>query len=34
LQVQCTIALVSDAQTEGKVSVSPKSWLPRSNRKT
>jgi len=32
--MQCTIALVSDAQTEGKVSVTPKSWLPRNNRKT
>jgi len=35
VQMQCKIALVSDAQTEGKkVSVSPKSWLPRNNRKT
>jgi len=32
--MQCTITLVSDAQTEGKVSVTPKSWLPRNNRKT
>jgi len=32
--MQCTIALVSDAQTEGTLSVSPKSLLPRSNRKT
>jgi len=31
--MQCTIALVSDAQTEGKVPVTPKSWLPRNNRK-
>jgi len=31
--MQCTIALVSDAQTEGKVSVTLKSWLPRNNRK-
>jgi len=29
-----TIILVSDAQTEGKVSVTPKSQLPRNNRKT
>jgi len=26
VQIQCTIALVSDAQTEGKVSVMHKSW--------
>jgi len=32
--VYCTIALVSDAQTDGKVSVSHKSWLPCDNRKT
>jgi len=33
--MQCTIALVSDdAQTEGKVSVAPQSWLPCNNRKT
>jgi len=25
-QMQCIIALVSHAQTEGKVSVTPKSW--------
>jgi len=25
---------LSDAQTEGKVSVTPKSWLSRNNRKT
>jgi len=31
--MQCTITL-SDTQTEGKVSVAPKSWLPRNNRKT
>jgi len=31
VQMQCTIAF--DAQTEGKVSVTPKSWLPRINRK-
>jgi len=34
VQIQYTIALVSDAQTEAKVSVMPKSWLPRNNRKT
>jgi len=28
------IALVRDAQTEGKVSITPKSWLPCNNRKT
>jgi len=33
VQIQCTVALVSDAQTEGKVSVTPKSWLSRNNRK-
>jgi len=33
VQIQCTIALASDAQTEGKVSVTPRSWLPRNNRK-
>jgi len=33
MQIQCTIALASDAQTEGKVSVTPRSWLPRNNRK-
>jgi len=32
--MQCTITLVSDAQTEGKVSVTPKWWLSRNNRKT
>ena len=32
--MQCTIALASNAQTERKVSVTPKSWLPRKNRKT
>jgi len=32
--MQFIIALVSDAQTEGKVSVTPKSLLPRNNRKT
>ena len=32
--VQPTIACVSDAQAEGKVSVSHKSWLRRNNRKT
>ena len=32
--MQCNIAFVSDAHTEGKVSVTPKSWLPRNNRKT
>jgi len=32
--MQRTITLVSDAQTEGKVSVTPKSWLPCNNRKT
>jgi len=33
--MQCTIALVSDAQIlEGKESVAPKSRLPRNNRKT
>jgi len=34
VQIQSTITLVSDAQTEGKVSVTPKSWLPRNNTKT
>jgi len=34
VQTQCTIALVSDAQIEGKVSVTPKSRLARNNRKT
>jgi len=35
VQMQCTIALVrDDALTEGKVSVTPKSWLIRNNRKT
>jgi len=34
VQMQCTIAVVSDAQTEGRVSVTPKSWLPRNNTKT
>ena len=34
VQMQCTIALVNDAQTEGKVSVTHKSSLPRNNRKT
>ena len=34
VQMQCTIGLVSDAQTEGKMSVTPKSWLSRNNRKT
>jgi len=33
VQIQWTIALVSDAQTEGKVSVTPKSWLPSNNMK-
>jgi len=32
--MQCTIALVSDAQAEGNVSVTPKWWLPHNNRKT
>ena len=34
--MQCTIALVSNTQTDGKVSVilTPKSWLLRNNRKT
>ena len=33
--MQYTIALVSDAQTESKVSITPKSWWsPRDNRKT
>ena len=31
--ILATIAFVSDAQTEGKVFVSHKSWLPRNNRK-
>jgi len=30
----CTIAIVSDSQTEGKGSVTPKSWLSSNNRKT
>ena len=34
VHMQCTIALVSDAQTERKVSVTPKSWLPCNDRKT
>jgi len=34
MQCRRTFPLVSDAQTEGKVSVTPKSWLPRNNRKT
>ena len=34
VQIQCTITLVSDAQTEGKVSGTPKSWLPCNNGKT
>ena len=34
MQIQCTIALVSDAQIEGKVSVTPKSRLARNIRKT
>jgi len=34
MQMQCTIALVSDAQTDGKVSVTPKSWLPRNSKET
>jgi len=34
VQTECTIVFVSDAQTEGKVSVTPKSWLPRNNRKS
>ena len=29
--MQCAIALLSDAQTEGKVSATPKYWLPRNN---
>ena len=33
-QMQCTTALVSDAQAEGKVSVRSKSWLQSNNRKT
>jgi len=33
MQIQCTIALASDSQTEGKVSVTPRSWLPFNNRK-
>ena len=33
--MQCAIVLVSDTQTESKVSVTPKSWWsPRNNRKT
>jgi len=32
--MRCTIAFVSDAQTEGKVSVTPKSCLSRNNGKT
>jgi len=34
VQKQYIITLVSDAQREGKVSVTLKSWLPRNNRKT
>jgi len=34
VQIQSTIASVNDAQIEGKVSVTPKSWLLRNNRKT
>jgi len=34
VQIQCSIALVTHAKTEGKVSVTAKSWLPRNNRKT
>jgi len=34
MQMQCNITSVNDAQTEGKVSVTPKSWLPRDNRIT
>jgi len=33
VQMQCTIALLSNAQTEGKASVTPKSWLSRNDRK-
>ena len=32
--MQCTTVFVSDAQTEGTVSVTPKSWLSLNNRKT
>ena len=34
MQIQCTIALVSDAQIKCKLSLAPKSWLPRNDRKT
>jgi len=34
VQIQCTIALVGDAQIEGKVSVTPKPWLSSNNRNT
>jgi len=34
VQMQCTIASISDAQVEGKVSVTPKSWLPHISIKT
>jgi len=34
VQIQCTITLVSDALTEGKVSVTHRSWLLRNNRQT
>jgi len=34
VQMQCTIALVGDPQIEGRVSVTPKSWLPCNDRKT
>jgi len=33
VQKQCTIALVSDAQIEGNVFLTPKSWLASNNRK-
>ena len=33
--MQCTVTItnISDAQTESKLSVTPKSWLPSNNRK-
>jgi len=38
LSITCANAvyhrLVSDVHTEGKVSITPKSWLPRNNAKT